>query len=64
MRTTNTKSESDPKTYANMREECDKLLKLAEKLEQISSENPDNFLYDSQFRKLKDEYKAVFEGMS
>ena len=60
---TNTKSGLDPKTYKRLREECRKLLELAEKLEQFASAHPDNFSTETQFIKLKVKFDAQFDAV-
>lgn len=56
MYTTNTASSALPTTYTTLRDECEKILKIAKDLERQASNG--NFEKNSEFMNLKNELKA------
>lgn len=61
MVTTNMASNQLPHTYVELKRECEKLLKLAEKLAAIAQAKSE-FNDDAEFLKLKDEFRQQLHG--
>lgn len=59
MITTNSASASDLSTYTRLREECKKLLQIAEGLEDKAQANRDTFSEDQEFLQLKKDFQSV-----
>jgi hypothetical protein len=60
MITTNAASASDPSTYTSLREECEKLLQIAKKLEDKARANRDAFSEDQEFLQMKKEFQSRY----
>ena len=61
MVTTNMASHRLPHTYIELKLECEKLLKIAEKLAAIAQAKSE-FNDDAEFLKLKDEFRQQLHG--
>ncbi len=63
MYTTNTSSNSDPATYANLSRECAELSRISLEMERLAANNP-RFDVDPEFISLKSRLRAKYMAVS
>jgi len=61
---TNCATKASPMTYANRRQESDRLSKITREMDKIAFDNPEGFLDDPRFRELDDAYRATVHDLA